>query len=169
MRSLIVVLVVGALVAPATALALKRAPGDGTLAIKGGEGIVRLELRGAVIGAIARGTLVVVDPEDNSCDKPLVFDADTAVRRIEPGDLGQKRVACFYTGSNMRFRFVGGQNELRLNGRGIGISAVGRGTAFLKGSVRVADDGQYSLNGAAWESLPDAGETVRVAARNATP
>ena len=167
MRTLIVVVVIGALVVPATALSMRRAPGDGTLAVRGGDGIVRIDLRGAVIGAIKQGTLVVVDPEENSCDRPLVFDADNVVRRVEPGELGQKRFACFYTGANIRFRFVGGQHEIRLNGRGIAVSAVGRGTAYLKGAVRVADDGQFSVNGDPWASLPDAGETVRVASRTA--
>ena len=162
MRNLILLTVVGALVVPAAAFAMKRAPGDGTVAVRGGEGIVQLDLRGAVIGRIAQGTFVIVDPEDGDCDKPLVWDADTVSTRLEPGDLGQKKIACFYRGSNIRFRLVGGQNEVRLNGRGIAISAVGRGSVYLRGSARIADDGQFSLNGDSWASLPDDGARFRV-------
>jgi hypothetical protein len=61
----------------------------------------------------------------------------------------------------MRFRLVD-ENEVRIRGSGLWISAVGRGRAYLEGRVSKANDGRYSVNGDAFRSMPDAGQWVDV-------
>lgn len=60
-----------------------------------------------------------------------------------------------FSGSDFRFRAVGGFWRVVVYGAGISLYAGGRGTAFLHGSVfSPHTDGQYSFNGAPFASLP---------------
>ena len=158
MKILLALAALAALAVPAGALATRTMPGDGTLSVRSGDGIVVLDLaRGAVIGRIAKGTVTVVDPKGGDCDAPLVWDNGEraeAVERSMLGELGQREPACVFTGTNMRFRLVGGKNHVILSGTDISVSAVGRGFVLLRGTRRV-QDGSYSLNGEPYESMPD--------------
>lgn len=163
MRRILVLLVVLALTVPAVAAARKLTPGDGTLVVRSGDGRVWLnDFRGVVLGRIATGTLVLVEPKGGDCDTQLVWEADDQWPRVRT--VGDDRVfECVYrTTSGMRFRVVGGQNTLRVNGRGIALTAVGKGTGHLRGTPSLLDDGTYSLDGEDWRSLPDDGRFVRI-------
>jgi hypothetical protein len=163
MRRTLLITLVLALLAPAAAVAQRLAPGDGSLVVRSGDGNVRLtDFKGVVLGRIANGTLVIVDPKGGDCDAPLVWDADDQwprVRQIGP----EKVLECVYrTTSGMRFRFVGGPSTLRVNGKGIALTAVGQGAGYVRGSKNVDDDGTYSVDGGDWRSLPEDGRVVRV-------
>ena len=164
MRRLTVFLGMIALAVPAASVAARLAPGDGTLGVRNGDGIVRLnDFKGAILGRIDRGTLVIVDPKNGDCEAQLVWEADDQWSRERK--LGEDKVLeCVYTARTaMRFRVVGGTNTLRLNGYGIALAVVGRGTAYLQGVKDRNPDGFYSANGSPWKSLPDDGFTVKIA------
>jgi hypothetical protein len=163
MRRLILLALALALGLPAAAVAARLAPGDGTLVVRSGDGNVRLtEFRGVILGRIANGTLVIVDPRGGDCDAPLVWSADDQWPRVR--GVGEDKVLeCVYkTTTGMRFRLVGGPHTIRVNGKGIALTAVGKGSGYVRGSAFVADDGTYSVDGADWLSLPEAGRAVRI-------
>jgi hypothetical protein len=60
---------------------------------------------------------------------------------------------CVFTGKDIRFRLIG-QNLVRLDGKNISLSAVGRGPVAIKGAGGLTD-GTYSVNGGDYTSLPD--------------
>ena len=154
MRRLLVFAVLAALVLPAGALAAKHASGDGTLAVRNGDGSVRLTFRGAVLGKIGGGRLEVVD-SDEECEDLRVWDADEVERKY---DTRQKLLTCIFKGASIRFRLVGTQQDLRITARAINLSAVGRGKAHLKAASRSRPSGTYSVDGGRFVPLgPDGG------------
>ena len=155
MRRLLCLALLTALVVPAAAYAAARAPGDGTLSVRDGEGVIQLNVRGAIIGRFDSGTLSVMRPKDD-CDSLQVWGA-TRERPVTNDD--GVEVECHFTGKNIRFRFVGGQHLIRIGraaspARDIDLSVIGRGFVTLRGTTSV-QDGQYSFNGEAFQSLPD--------------
>jgi hypothetical protein len=143
------IFIISALIAlfalPAVALGALRAPGDGTLDVKDGTGLVQIKAKGGVIGRFYVGTLVVRDlnPDD---------DVDAVVTGAE----GVKPVNDFvtvYTGKNIRFRFIGANFKITVRGSDIDLSAVGRGTVTLQGFT-TSDSGTYSFNDKAPLPLP---------------
>ena len=159
-------MLLAALALPAAALAAQTAPGDGTLSVRDGEGTVQLELRGSILGWIGSGTLWIDDPKAGHCDGPLVWGADLEKPRgIVDQETGEFVLRCVYTGTNMRFRLVGGDHDITIvRGRSVSISAVGRGTVFLKGRGAFTDlpDGTYSIDGRDYVSLPDVGKEFEI-------
>lgn len=145
MRRLLTLLLALALAAPVAASARQAIPGDGSLSVRNGDGQVRLTVRGAVIGKVERGQLTVIDPA-KECDALLVWEADAPPREWTTTD---GETACTYRGTDLRFRFVGGVNELRVAGVGIYLSAVGRGQVRVKGVA-----GSYAVNGGRYQELP---------------
>ena len=138
MRKTLLFLALLALVLPVVAVAALDA-GEGTLSVEDGRGKVSLEARGGVIGRLDRGTITVYDktPADSSfpvvtgADQPEVFLADGSIR---------------YRGAGLRFRIIGGGFKLLIQGRGIALSAVGKGSGFIEGES--TEPGVYSLDGA---------------------
>ena len=155
MRRLLVFLVVLGGLVPAAAAAGPSAPTDGTLVVRGGDGVVAIDLlRGAVLGRVANGSVVVIDPRSGECDSILVweqgFRAEAVERELRTGEL-----KCVFSGRNMRFRIVGGEPYVQLRGTNISVTAVGRGQAVLKGRESgTPSDGRYSLNGGIFEPFP---------------
>jgi hypothetical protein len=145
MRRILTLLLVCALAAPVAAYARSTVQGDGSLSVRNGDGQVRLLIRGAVIGKVERGRLVVVDPIKD-CDALLVWETDAPPREWTTAD---GETACTFTGADLRFRFVGGLNELRVVGGGIHLSAVGKGSARLRGT-----GGTYSVDGGKYLDIP---------------
>lgn len=161
------VTLLAALLLPATALALGAAANDGTLSVRNGDGFVSLNIRGAVIGKLESGVLEVEIPEVERCDELPVFGEDRQTERVKDLEL-VTRTVCVFSGKEVRFRLVGGQQMIRIyRGRGVGISAVGRGIVRLKG-VGGPQDGQYSFNDDAYASLPDEVERFELAAAETT-
>ena len=163
MRRLLVFLVVLGGLVPAAAAAGPSAPTDGTLVVRGGDGVVAIDLlRGAVLGRVANGSVVVIDPRAGDCDSILVWEQGFRAEAIE-GEARTGELKCTFSGRNMRFRLVGGQPNVQLRGSNIYATAVGRGQATLR-ARRGSSDGTYSLNGAPFETFPDESLKVTIGA-----
>ena len=159
-KALLVTLLVAAVI-PAAALADTIAvPSDGTLSVKNGDGYVGLNLRGALIGLVGQGRVEIEAPKDDDCDLLNVWGAEDEKTRLKPARVRGKGetsldlvTVCVFTGKDIRFRLIG-QNQVRLDGKNISLSAVGRGPVAIKGAGGLTD-GTYSVNGADYVSLPD--------------
>ena len=142
------------LVLPATALAKQPLPppqgGNGTLSIREGRGMVQLNARGTITGRL-RGRLTITDPNPRDSRRPVVYGATRTTAK------SLKTVV--YQGRNVRFRLVGATYTIRLDGRAIFMSAIGRGRGILDGAgdvqKQVFYDGVWSLNDEPYHSLPD--------------
>lgn len=138
--------------AAAAVAAGARAPSDeGTLSVRDGKAAIQLRIRGAVIGRIARGQLSITDP--------VTATATVVVRGAErERDVNERTTV--YSGADIRFRIVDEERfVVRLHGKGINFSAVGRGDVWLDGAGDPVDgiyfDGAFSVNGAPYRSIPD--------------
>jgi hypothetical protein len=154
MRRLVVLIVLFAFASPAAALAFPRSIGEGTLVVRNGIGgdakvpAVILIIRGAVIGQIEHGRLLIEDPNPNDGAPAIVTGADS-LRVVS-------ETKTSWVGSDLRFRAVGGTFVIRIYGTGINVNVVGQGFARLVGSAFVVD-GTYSLNDGPFRSLPAGG------------
>ena len=160
MRRLLIITLLVLLAAPTAALAYRRAPGDGTLAVRNGDGFLRLDISGAVIGRLEGGRLEVVSPTIDDCDALTVWGADrTRTRSFPDGTTTCAFTSLLTTPDAMRFRLVLGPRDSLIvrNGNGLSLSAVGQGTGTIKGVGGL--DGMFSLNGGLFRSLPDTGLT----------
>ena len=131
---------------PAVAAAADRSPiagvstpqADGTLTVRSANGVLTLSGRGSVIGQVVGKGRLLIEDSDPTDGVPVVSGYERAQR--------QSRVAVLYTGSDLRFRVLGGQFKLRLTAVGISLSFVGKGTVALT-PLGTLDDGSYSLDG----------------------
>jgi hypothetical protein len=126
-------------------------PADGTLSIREGRGLVQLSARGSVTGRFDRGKMTITDPNPYDNKRPIVYGASKTIYRSDKTTI--------YQGRNIRFRLIGALFHTRIEGRGIFLSAVGRGTGILDGSgdtsAGIFYDGVWSLNDEPYHSLPD--------------
>jgi len=116
-------------------------PEVGTLSIARGKGLVVLEVRGNVLGRLTSGTITVTDKTPNDAYAATLTGKRVVVqRRLSPTKV-------FIRGQGLRFRMLGGSYRIAINGHGITLSAVGRGTVSIDGEPRfVGDDlGMYSV------------------------
>lgn len=147
-----------ALLLPPVTLAHPSGAGEGTLSVRDGEGRVTLDIRGTVVGHLGSGVLEVEDPRGNNCDALNVWGAERERWSYRAKDLEAVVFVCRFSGSNIRFRLVGGLQAVRITrGKDIDLSVVGLGVFSLK-SVGRPKGGTYSLNGDPYSPLPD--ETV---------
>jgi hypothetical protein len=128
-------------------------PGNGTLSVRDGRGMVQLSSRGTVIGRIERGKITVTDPNPFDARKPRVWGAQTARK-------SRNQKTTVYSGRNLRLRSTSGYFHVRFQGRGIQLSAVGRGKGLIQGmpqdpSAPQVSDGIWSLNDEEYQSLPE--------------
>lgn len=114
MRNALFTLLFLALVLPAAALASRAAVGDGTLSVEGASGTVIVQARGAVIGRVASGTVVIADLSPGDDNDPVVWGAQFR-RQTGPGTI-------LYRGRNITFRLIGGAFRVTVKGSGISIS-----------------------------------------------
>jgi len=151
-RTVVICVSLVALAVPAVALAIRDAPGDGTLVVKNGSAprgtpVVTLVIRGAVIGQITQGAVVIDDPTPGDGFSPEVTGASW---RKDVGDTTQK-----WGGVDFRFRAVGGSYRITIYGSGVDLVASGHGNVILAGSPDLPTrDGLFSLNGGDFRSLP---------------
>jgi len=148
MRRLGLVAVTLLLAVPAISLARTLPPGDGTLVVKNGRGVIVLQVTGAIIGRMKSGKLTLTDTDPYDENTPVVHGR----LRTKPQQLSDATTV--YKGQNIRYRMVDGSYRLRFEGTGIHLSAVGRGWVTFDGDDRFASDGVYSLNGAPFEPIP---------------
>ena len=146
MRRFSLLLTVLALVLPAAAWALRALPGDGTLVVNDGRGVVVVRARGAIIGRFDSGRLIVDDPIERDGTGPIVYGAE----RIR--ELSARRT--LYIGQDVRFRMIGGLYRVQIQAVGIDVSAVGRGTALLDASGFTDQPGRFAINGGPLQPLP---------------
>jgi hypothetical protein len=134
------------------------APGDGTLSVKRGRGIVTIKFKGTVIGRV-NGGITVTDFTPYDANEPRLLGCKV---RHWPFT---NQYSC--QGRNIGFRILDGRYKVRLRGIGTGIflSAVGRGTVLIDGrGDEGAPDGVMSLNDGPYQSLPDTPVTYQLEA-----
>src|SRR3990170_8259921 len=100
MRRLLLIPMVLPLGVPALAGAGRRVPGDGTLEVQNGRGLVDVQARGGIIGRFDSGRMLVDDPIEGDGRGAIVYGAE----RIR--ELGATRT--LYIGEDVRFRLIGG-------------------------------------------------------------
>ncbi|MBA3413228.1 MAG: hypothetical protein H0T09_06005 [Actinobacteria bacterium] len=155
-RILLLPALVGLLALPGASNAVRLAPGDGTLSVRDGLGMVYLSARGAVIGRVDKAKKVVVtDLSELDGSEPLLKGCDE-----RDYDKEEKTTLC--KGKKITFRVTRGKYELRVVGEGIDLSAVGKGKVELRGDGELdwdndgsLDDGEFRLDDGRWQSLPD--------------
>jgi len=161
MRKSVLILLVCLLAVPAVGTAaLLAKKGDGTLSVEEGRGVVVLSVRGGVIGRFDRGAITIVDLTPRDAFEPKVWGAS---REFDVrGGTGERHV-----GQNVRFRLIGGEFFILVNGSGIELSAVGTGWTTLTGRGR--NPGVFSLEGedcstprSKCRDLPDEARTFRL-------
>ena len=153
MRKLLVPCLLLALAIPAAAYT--RTPplppgGNGTLSINQGRGVLQLNARGSMTGRL-NGRLTITDPKPYDSKRPVVYGAKKTIYRSEKTTV--------YQGKTLRFKLIGALYQVRIEGKAIFVSAIGRGKGVLDGAGDVtADiffDGVWSLNDEPYKSLPD--------------
>jgi hypothetical protein len=157
MQRLCLSLLVAALVLPAAALAADLTSRDGTLVVRNADGKVAVwKANGTVFGRLTQGKLTIDDSNPGDAAAPEVFGAEQTIYSSDDDGL------VTYVGKAIRFRFFGGGYSIRIQGTGINLSAVGRGTAKLTGVGVPADGdyGDYAVNGGKFVPLTFSTATV---------
>jgi hypothetical protein len=153
MRKLLVPCLLLALAIPASAYT--RTPplprgGNGTLSIREGRGVLQLNARGSMTGRL-NGRLTITDPKPYDSKRPVVYGATKTIYRSEKTTVFQ--------GKNLRFKLIGALYQVRIEGKAIFVSAIGRGRGLLDGAgdvtANIFYDGVWSLNDEPYKSLPD--------------
>jgi len=139
MKRLLLLAAFVALLLPSLGAAETRTAGDGTLSVRDARGTFTITAKGGVIGSFAKGRVVVTDPIEDDGTGPIVSGDDWHHERSDTTDV--------YGGTKVRFRLIGGTFKIKVIGRGVNLSVVGKGTVTLNGED-TGDDGDYSLNGA---------------------
>lgn len=145
-RRPLILLVFAALSLPVAALAAVRA-GEASLSVENGRGKVTIEARGGVIGRIAFGTVTIHDLTPDDANDPVVYGQLRPI--VFVGETGIQ-----FGGANLRFRLLGGRYRIVVHGRGIDLSAVGKGAGTIR-SDGEAGPGIYSLDGADCRGAPE--------------
>jgi hypothetical protein len=161
-RILLSCAILGVLTLPAAATA--RAPGaarPGYLVVSNAVGdggafgrpVATLVVKGFVLARVSQEARVEIIqlPSVGGQGAPQVVGADVSSSAIKWRRFSGKE----YSGSNFRFRAMGGLYRVVVRGSGVYLFAGGRGQITLRGSsVYPHDDGTYSLNGGTFRSLP---------------
>jgi hypothetical protein len=162
MRRLALIFVAcAALVAPAAALAMTQASGDGSLVVKNGAApdgvpVVALTITGSVIGRVTDFGKIIIDPGPNPDSLPQVIGAGKAL------DVKGSDTAQMWIGGDFTFRAVGGKFTILVYGSHVNLIAAGTGKVRLAGMPDTpTGDGKYSLNDSDFRSLPGA-QTARL-------
>ena len=135
--------------AVATALATSSvalgAAADSGIELAGGSGRSVLTLRGAVLGTVDVGRIMVAI---RAGDPQVIVQGEDWQRPTDDGII--------YGGRDLRFRIFRGSWKLVVNGTGINASAVGSGVVGLRG------EGRYSIDGAPYQAWPEEFDTIRL-------
>jgi hypothetical protein len=147
MRRLLTFCALVALVLPAAIQAAGAA--DGTLAIKNATGFVLVDADGVIIGHADKARITITDG-DRTDGRVIVLGYEKKT------PLSSAKTV--YSGEDMRFKLLGGENLLFIRGSGISLSAVGEGKVSLDGG-NVVNDGKFSIDDGPFLSLPDSVQT----------
>lgn len=156
MRRFSVIVAFALLAVPAAAHALGSGPGDGTLAISNATGSVSIAARGALIGRVDQGRVIIDDPNPNDGAAPVVWGYESKK------DLTDTKAR--YSGTDIRFRMIGGFFRAKVVGSGMDLSIVGRGSVTLGPTLGLLTAGTYSLNGGIPSLFPDVVTSLQLAA-----
>ena len=157
-RIAFVLALLAGLAAPATVLAAKAAPNDGTLVVKHGSApvngpdkvpVVRLTITGSVIGQVVGAGRIIIDQSPKS-PLPEV----TGAAYSKDSSLSDTAKVWYGDVDGFKFRAVGGRYTVLVFGGDVNLVAIGTGSVVLTGEVGSATDGTYSLNGDDFKSLP---------------
>jgi hypothetical protein len=131
-------------------LVVRNAAGDGGVY---GQPVVTVVVRGFVLGRVNQEARVDVYhlPSAAGAGNPQAAGADVSRHVVH----WRRFAGTEYSGSGFRFRAIGGAYRVVVRGSGVYIFAGGHGSVTLRGSFFYPNsDGRYSLDGAAWRSLP---------------
>lgn len=147
----IAALTAGVLAAAATATVDRPPLEDGTLSVRDGRATIQLRLKGSLIGRLTKGQIVVTDSPDAGA---------TIIVRGAESERNLSDRTTVYSGRNIRFRIADDRRfVVKLAGKGLNFSAVGRGDGWMDGYGDPEDgvffDGSYSLNGIDHPTLPN--------------
>jgi hypothetical protein len=146
--ALVVVTALSAAV-PASA-ALARTPGSQSFSLRDGSGIASVWQRGALLGHLRSGRLIVVDlPSPGS---PTVIVRGHETKKV------LNDATTEYRGRDMSFRIFGGTWRARIRGRGIDVSGVVRGWLRLSGI-----SGTYAIGDGEYQRWPTTPQVFRLA------
>ncbi len=163
-RILLVLAGVAVLTLPAAAAARTAGqPAPGYLVVRGastdagiaGSPVVTLVVKGFALGRVAQQGSVELYHLSGTL-APQAAGVDVSRRPVTYVGRGGVRVfGTAFSGSGFRFRAVGGVWRVVIYGAGVSLYAGGLGHVALHGSVAYpSQDGDYSLNGAPFASLP---------------
>jgi len=141
---------------PAVAGKARPRPGDGTLSVRDGRGMVQFVARGTVIGRVDVGEVIAIDRNPFDDNEPIIRGG-----RVPRGE--QSETTTTRVGRNIRFRLTGGAYRLKIRGLGVDLAAVGKGSVTLNGDERFADTGLFSLNGGEFIPVPYERTTLQLA------
>jgi hypothetical protein len=144
------------LAVPAAAFAIERGAGDGTLAVSDASGSVSIAARGALIGQVDRGKVILEDRDARDGKPPVVWGFESRK------DLTDTKA--LYSGTDIRFRIIGGFFRVKVIGSGMDLSLVGRGSITLGPTLGLLTAGTYSVNGEPLFPFPDVLTSVQLAA-----
>ena len=167
MRRLLVICALLALAAPAGALAVGSASGDGWLVVRNGDNgdgigtdakpydarpVVTLVVTGFVIGHVSdQGRIAIYDLDAADQSSPEV----TGASRVRDLATTNGADGTMWKGTDFRFRAVQGTYKVVIWGSGVYVFAGGHGNVTLTGSSDTPrSDGSYSLNGGDFVSVP---------------
>jgi hypothetical protein len=135
--------------APASS-AVARTPGSQTFSLRDGSGIASVWQRGALLGHLRSGRLVVVNLPAPGAPTVIVRGYETKRALSE--------TTTEYRGRDMSFRVFGSTWRVRIRGRGIDVSGVVRGWLRLGGV-----SGTYAIGDGDYEPWPEIPEVFRLA------
>jgi hypothetical protein len=150
---------------PAAAAARASAPAKpGYLVVRGGlddrgangRPAATIVVTGFVLGRISQEARVDIFQLPRGGGQVQVKGTDVSTRPVRwQGADGFRLTGKEYTGSNFRFRAMGGLFRVVVRGAGIYLFAGGTGAVWLRGSsVYPNADGKFSVNGSTPRSLP---------------
>jgi len=134
--------VLAVLVMTGTAAARPDGNNDGALSVKNADGRVIVVGKGVVIGRFDKGQVTIKDPNPYDATVPIVTGAEATQ------SIGEKTTR--YSGTNLRFRMIGGSFTVNVFGTDVDLSVVGRGMVTLNGAIARGNtdaDATYAVNG----------------------
>jgi hypothetical protein len=144
MRILLALFASALLALPALAWGASRAADDGTLSVRNADGAIFVVARGTIIGACDRCRVSIVDPSPDDGAPPVVDGAESHKDLSDTHDL--------YSGSDVRFRLVGGLFKIKITGYGVDLGVVAKGWGRIQ--AYDSNTGTFSVNGAPRRLLP---------------
>jgi hypothetical protein len=147
MRRVLFACTLFALAVPAIGFASRGAGGDGTLVVRNGTGVINIAATGTVIGSCDRCTIWIDDPKLGDGSGPIVTGFEG--KRDEITETKSR-----WSGSDVRFRLIGGFARTRVRGAGIDLYAVGQGSVTVRGFSWALNPGTFAVNGGERSGLP---------------